>query len=370
MKKQLFLTISLLAALVFIFTGCEQLNGPSSQSETILPESFSIDIPDAISFEDSKSTGTKSVQPLNGNLIYRHLAHFIKVGEHGGEMVEDIIIGIGRHNINQAMSLSYTSDDDGRIKNLDVTENPFFEGSSWEFQLTITDAESEGNEDNGNAIQIFWNRNPRKGVSIMKPYNIDRSNYDGLTDAVFRIDYSEAGERGYDAHMLVAASGLPLADPLDNAYSLNTLKMFVGKSGDVIDVYGNSNHPNAKFFTSESGFNWAFVASGSRSLDIGVAEVGLPGANLDEPSRVVLLEDYSIKNVFTDQIYEVWPDISQQSIDTYLLNTEAPGFFNNGGFVQGGTSPGEEYDALLTRLLSLSPYNPKEIADMDISFMN
>ncbi|MDZ7738921.1 MAG: hypothetical protein U5K32_07645 [Bacteroidales bacterium] len=298
MKKKVFLIISLATAITVFFTGCEQSGGPGQEEESILPDKFSIEIPDAISF-NVPDAGTKSVEPINGNLIYRHLAHFIHIGESGGNIVEDIIKGIARYEINKPMSLSYTSDDDGRIKNLEVMENPYFEGQTWEFQLNITDAESEGNEDGGFAMQIFWNRNPVKGVAILKPYNIDRSKEENTASAVFRIDYSEAGERAYDAHMLIAASGLDLADPLDNPYSVNALKMFVGKEGDKIDVYGNSNHPNAIFFNGDAGFNWAFVASGDATLDIGVAEVGLPGSYLDEPSRSVLLEDYSIRNVFT-----------------------------------------------------------------------
>jgi len=370
MKNKVFLFISLAVAIAVFFTGCEEFTRPGQEEESILPEEFSIDIPEAISFENTVKTGTKSVEPINGNLIYLHLAHFIRIGEGGGEIVEGIIKGIVRYGINKPMSLSYTSDDDGRVKNLVVMENPYFEGETWEFQLNITDAESENNEDGGLALQIFWNRRPIRGVAILKPYNIDRSKDENIPDAVFRIEYSQAGEKGYDAHMLVAASGLPVADPLDNMYSTDALKMFVGKSGNEVDVYGNSNHPNAKFFNADVGFNWAFVASGNAALDIGVAEVGLPGSYLDEPSRSVLLEDYSIKNVFTQQIYELWPNISQESIDIFLYNTEAPGFFDNKGFIQGGTSPGEDHDALATRLPFLSPYNPKEIAELDITFMN
>ena len=370
MKKLALLIISFSLAIAVFFTGCEQFSGPGQNEESILPEEFSIAIPASISFETVEQTGTKSVEPLNGNLIYRHLAHFIRTGERGGELVEGIIKGIRKFNINEPLSLSYTSDEDGRIKNLEVVENAFFEGKTWEFRLNITDAESEVNEDGGYAMQIFWNRKPVQGVAILKPYNINRNNGLNIPETIFRIDYSRAGESGYDAHMIVAASGLPLADPLDNMYSANALKMFVGRKGDIVDVYGNSNHPNAKFFTAETGFNWAFVASGNSDLNIGAAEIGLPGSYLDNPSRSVLLGDYSIRNVFSTRIYEVWPDISQESVDVFLYNTEAPGFFDRGGFIQGGTSPGEDHDELANRLPLLSPYNPKEIAEMSIAFGN
>jgi len=368
MKKLILNLFSLTVAVTLFLTSCEQNPGPQVQDESILPDQFGVNIPDAISFADSQLKSAKAVEPLNGNVIYYHLGTFINVGEKGAEIVGDIIRGLAIYHINKPMSLSFQSDDDGRVKNLDVIADSYFDGVLWEFEMTITDADSEMNEDGGMALQLFWNRNPRKGIAILKPYNINRTETPENQDAIFRIDYSEAGERGYEAHMLVAVAGLEVLDPLENPYSMGTLKMFAGKNGDIVDVYGNSDHPNAKFFTSDAGFNWAFAASGDDDLNIGVAEVGLPPSNLDEPSRIVLLEDHSVKNVFTDQIYEVWPTIDPVSVETYLLNTAAPGFFNNGGFIQGGTSPGEEYNDIVERLPSLSPYNPKEVADMVIEF--
>ena len=55
------------------------------------------------------------------------------------------------------------------MKNLVVVEAPEFEGRTWEYGLTITDAESEGNEDGGKAMQIFWNSDPRKGLPLSSP---------------------------------------------------------------------------------------------------------------------------------------------------------------------------------------------------------
>jgi hypothetical protein len=367
MKKQIFKLQSVVLILILVLTGCEKGVGPNMENDSILPDQFGVDIPDAISF-DKLLSESKSVDPVNGNLIYEHLGTFIHVGNQGAKIVGDIIKGIAIYEINKPMSFSFNGDDDGRVKNLSVIEAPYFDGETWEYELTITDAESETNNDGGMALQIFWNRSPRAGTAILKPYNIDRENDSEIPDAVFRIDYSEAGDRGYDAHMLVSVSGLPVLDPLEGPYSMSTLKMFAGKTGDIVDVYGNSNHPNATFINSDAGFNWAFVASGNDALNIGVAEVGLPSSILDEPSRSVLLNTYSIKNVFTNQIYEVWPDINPESVETFLLNTTAPGFFNSKGFVQGGESPSEDYSLLATRLQSLSPYNPKEVASMSIEF--
>ncbi len=365
-------TINLkLFALFFVvsafFFGCQQDADLPQPEGSILPERFGVDIPDALS-NPSNPGGRVAIDTLKGNLIYSHLNTFINVGEEAANIVRDIIVGIRWYQINKPMSLSFESDEDGRTKNLVVKENPSFDEESWEFMLEITDADSEGELDGGKGLQIFWNRSPIKGIAILKPYNIDRDSHEEFEDAIFRIDYSEAGEHGYENHMVVSVAELPLEHPLENPYSMSTLKMFVGKTGDAIDVYGNSNHPNATFFTGDSGFNWAFIASGSDSKDIGVAEVGLPPSNLDEPSKEVLLDYYSIKDVFTREIYEVWPNIDQESVDAFLYNTGAPGYFADHGFVQGGVSPGEEYDALENRLNNLSPYNPKEITNLSITF--
>jgi hypothetical protein len=369
MKKQISILLSFVTAFTFFFSSCEKNDDLRPSDGSILPEKFAVDIPSALSSDqDAGKKSASAIDTLNGNAVYSHLRTFIHIGESGAEIVGDIIRGIGIYSINRPMELSYEGDDDGRIKNLVVVESSFFDGINWEFQLTISDAESERNEDGGLALQIFWNRNPRKGIAILKPYNIDRNSDEYFADAIFRIDYSEAGDYGYDAHMIVAISGLPLAHPLENPYSMKALKMFVGKKGDVVDVYGNSDHPNAVFFTPTTGFNWAFVASGHDRLDIGVAEVGLPPSNLDEPSRDVLLGNYAIKEVFSAQIYKLWPFIDEESVNAYLYNTEAPGFFDEYGFVQGGTSPGSEYDELEMRLDVLSPYNPKEINSLDIEF--
>lgn len=359
---------------LLVFAGCESNEDPDPNNGSILPQEFGVDIPKALSqdFESSANkirvNGRVMVDTLDGNEIYGHLNSFIWLAEGASELVEEIIAGIVIHGIDQAMVLTVESDDDGRAKNIEVLENVTFEGNPYEFQLTITDADSEGNDDGGIGIQIFWNRSPIQGVAIMKPYNIDRVENPDPNDARIRIDYSQAGERGYEAHMIVAISGLELPDPLEDPFALSAIKMFAGVNGDVVDVYGSSDHPNAILFAGNAGFNWSFVASGNDSEDIGVAEVGLPPSNLDEPSRTVLLETYSIQNVFTNEILSVWPNVDQATLDAYLFNTAAPGYFNEDGFIQGGTSPGSEFDALAARLADLAPYNPKEIRDLQLEF--
>jgi len=353
--------------LCFISVSCDDSIEDTKSSEKILPGKFTVDIPKSISNNPSNGRIADS-HGLGGNEIYEAMGLFINIGEESAKIIEAIIGGIAGLGIDRALILTYQSDDDGRTKNLEVVENPTFEGTQYEFEMTITDADSEGNDDGGIAMQIFWNRNPVKGVALLKPFNIDRAKEVDAGDAIFRIDYDESGEEGYDAFMIVSLANLPLPNPKDDPFAIDNLKMFVGRKGDNVDVYGNSNHPNATLFTDDAGLNWAFVASGAESADIGVAEVGLPPSNLDETSRSVILGDYSIKQVFTDQIFEIFPEITQTLIDEYLVDTDPPGFFDSNGFVQGGTSPGAEYDVLVDRIQNLTPYNPNDISNLEIDF--
>jgi len=368
MKKQIFNLSVLAIFFAIVFTSCQKEEINQDTSDSILPTRFSVGVPGSISQEGAARKSATSDDTLRGSDIYQHLGTFIAVGDGAGEIVEGIIASIRYYHINKPLSMTYESDDDGRAKNLTVLKNPSFEETNWDFQMNITDADSEGNPDGGMGLQIFWNTNPIKGIAILKPYNIDRTHNDLADEAIFRIEYSEAGEMGYDAHMTVSIAGLPLENPLVDPYSVSTLKMFAGKEGDMVDVYGNTNHPNAKFFSTESGFNWAFVASADEAANVAVAEVGLPPSGLDETSRSILLVDHSIKNVFSSQITAVWPGIDQSLIDSYLFNAGAPGYFNQNGFVVGGTSPGNQFDEVEERIASMSPFNPKEVSELEISF--
>jgi hypothetical protein len=370
-----FTAIIILGTALF-FQSCTE-NGLINPGEDngILPERFKIDIPNSLSNNSSatKSATESQADTLKGNAIYAHLNNFIAVGEAAADIVQGIIFTIAVYDIDEPMSLSFNGDDDNRVKNLVVTENDEYAEETWEFMLTITDAESESEPDGGKALQILWNRRPIEGIAILKPYNIDRTHNTESPDAVFRITYSEAGTDEYETYMIVEIAGLTMPDPGTEPFALNSMKMYVGKKGDRIDVFGNSDHPNARFFTENTGFNWAFVSSGSFTDDIAVAEVGLPPSGLDESSREVLLKDYSIKNVLTGEINDWFldnfgfrPDSSD--LAGYLRNADAPGYFNGEGFVQGGTSPGAGYDELVGRIQDLSPFNPKSINGLTIEF--
>jgi len=366
-----------------LFSSCENpLFDEKDKDYGILPEHFKVDLPSSLSNElKSASLKSTAADTVNGNCIYWYLNAYIAVGEGAADIVQAAIWTISTYKIENVISLSFTSDEDDRVKNLDVISDVEFEGRHWEYQLTLTDAESEGNLDGGIGMQIFWNKNPIEGIAIFKPYNLNRKNNLNAANAMGSIEYSEKGTGDYETYMIVEIAGLPVAP--SQTYAVETMKMFVGKKGDVIDVIGNSNHPNARFNFLDNetrGFNWAFVASGNTSTNVAVAEVGLPGSSADLTSRTAILEDNSIKTVLTREMTNfvvaayashgitLKPDEIANYIMPYLKNANAPGYFNSNGFVTGGTAPNDKYGELETRIQVLVPYNPVDISNLHIEF--
>jgi len=366
------------------FNACEMDNVNPNESEYgILPEHFKVDIPNALSNSNFKSASLKSsqVDTVNGNIIYWHLNTFIAVGEGAADIVEAAIWSIHAYHIEDVIYLSFTSDEDNRVKNLEVVKDVEFRDREWEYQLTITDAESEGNDDGGVGMQIFWSKDPVEGIAVFKPYNLNRKKNAGADNTMFSIEYSEKGTGDYETYMIVEIAGLPVENY--HPFALETMKMFVGKHGDIVDVYGNSNHPNAQFNRNDDqaiGFNWAFVASGDDKNDIAVAEVGLPSSLADITERTDILENNSIKKVLTREFtnyivdeYAKWgltlnPDEVTTLLIPYLKNADAPGYFNTHGFLQGGIAPDNGYAGLESNIGSLVPYNPYAISNLEINF--
>jgi len=310
--KQIFYT---LLAFTLVFSSCKKEE--VTIEEPTEKMNFRVEIPSSISYTTSKKLSSSNT--LGGNEIYEMLGVFVNVGDNAAQITQDIIWAINVHNLSQNTNSSYTGDD-GRTKNLVVVA-----GTTYEWELTITDDVS-GN----NAIQVFWNTNSGSGVegfSIINMYELDYNNGSLYANTNIRIDYSEVTPN-YDAEMLVQISGWPVTAN----FELNNLKMFVGKTGKLVDVYGNSNHPNAYIVdsTHQDGYNWAFRAHSDDGLNIAVAEVGLPTTILT--SNTDIFSNYSIHDVLKGEIdnylgytYPTAPTTYIDSIsDAYLVNAIAP----------------------------------------------
>ena len=368
----------------FLTTSCDS-NSEIAPNQVTLPKSIMVDIPSVITEAGGNKGGRKAGRTTRqedtpvpkGEDVYNGLIGFISLGNDAAEFIEEIITGLREEDeIDQITS--FTGEDD-RVKNVVVKSNVGFENKNWEHQVTVIDSLSKKNPDEGKAIQIFWNENPVQVIVIIKLTNHIRSEdleTEGDEDdeegfllvasenTVARINYTESGSN-YDAEMEVLISGLKLLP--EDPHSISVLHMFVGKKGDIVDVFGNSNHPNGELFPNKVGYNYAFVASGSVTEGVAAVELGLPPSNLNESDREVLLTKYSLKKVLTDEIVKL-EGLDQATIDAILEDVSAPAYFGDElGFISGGESPGSEWNQVAVRLKNLSPYNPLETNNLVVT---
>ncbi len=343
----------------FAFASCTPEKS-TQDSSVNLPDKFSVDIPSSINSGNGKKMATNDT--ISGGDLYEQLRTFVNIGEFSSSFVEEIMHAINKFNLAQSMSITYVSDDDGRTKSLDVVENPTFEGKQYAFSLTVKDS-------NDYAMQVFWNSNPVVGTAIVSPYNLDRTSETKYKDTKYRVDYSEAGEMGYEQHMIVYITGYPV----EERFGLNNLKMFVGKNGDQVDIYGNSNHPKMWLLSSDAtGYDWAFVARANVNTNISVAQVALPPMTLETTDS--LFENYGIRDVMASEFHRIYDNIYpanlvEEYLKGILQNAEAPAYFSNKGFIAAGpANQPDNFSNDFINLSNLSPYVPKDIMNLNISF--
>lgn len=367
MKKQFFAValVMFLSMQAILITSCGKEDEQNENSGQI-PTKFTVEIPSTISAE----TNTKlSVQAdtVKGGELYANLRTFIAVGEVSAKAVEDIMKAIAQHNLNQAMSFSFTSNDDGRVKNVVITENVSFENKAYAFYLKMTDT------DGAVAFEVFWNENPISGVAILSFYDFNRNADDKYKNTRYRVDYSENGSSGYEQYMVVYLSDFPIEPTGEaNRFGINNLKMWVGKKNGVVEVGGNSNHPNVYLVTrTPVGFAWAFVARADVAGTIAVATVGLPPMQHNSTSD--LFTTYSMHNVLKGQFHSILDPIYsavfvELYLQTALANAQSPAYFNTSGFIGAGANLPTGFSQTFTNLSGLTPYVPKDIYDLKVKF--
>ena len=360
MKKIIpFLPLLLVASFIFSCVEDEPIQEPV---EVEFPESFSVDIPPSIS---SSRTGG-----LNGRLegdgdgiieghdIYQSVPFFINIADESGKIIEFIVV-IGKAlETYQVTTYNFVSDDDGREKNITINHNVTKGGVDYEYEMLVYDV-----TDDALALQMLWNTNPVDGVAILQPYNIDRVKNVDAPNAMLKIEYSE-NDSDYDATMLVSISGLVTVDNGD----IDNLKLFAGKKGDIVEVRGNSNHPNVHIIDPNfiGGRNYAFVGRGDEVNNIGVLNLALPPSSV---STEEVFTNYNVHDVLQDEINTV-ANLDQAIIDEILRETHSPAYFNETeGFITSGV--GNEPSGFSSTFIDLSelvPFAPISIRDLEINF--
>lgn len=362
MKISQFIFLSIFAS-IFLIACSDDEETVVDRVEVQIPENFTIDIPNSISNNQNGSLSGRMEGDgdgiIEGNEIYEAVPYFIHLGEEASKIVEVIFPVATVLELANVSSVTYTSDEDGREKRTDLTNNVNRGGKSYTYELTTYDV-----LDNAQGLQMFWNVNPVEGVAILRPYDLNRSG-DANPPAIIKIEYSEVSAN-YEATMIVSVSGIdPVVDGLDN------LKLWAGRNGDVVDVIGNSNHPDLILFDENfsGGRNYAFVGRGNEVTDLGVINLALPPSNVTTND---ILDSYSVYSVLFNEIDGLVGDfLTQQQIDDILAETSSPAFFNELGFITSGLeNQPSGFTNEFIDISNLTPFIPNDIKTQQVAFIN
>jgi len=334
---------------VVLFSSCKK-DEEEVYGDNILPSELSFNLPPSISSPVSKSDKT-----LSGDEIYNFMRAFIHTGNIGAEVVRTVVSAINQNHLDQPMNFTYVSNEDDREKFVTVTENKVFEGETYQYKLEMDDS-------GATCLQIYWNKSPVKGVTIVKPSVLNKNDIKN-PNAVIRVDYSEAGNL-YTREMTVSVSGLTT----NSEDKLDKLKLFAGEKDGILELYGNANLPTATILDENhvGGYQWAFVAKSDRAKDISTVSVCLPVCSYE--TNVEILSEFSLINVLTSEINIIEPNATDEQVADFLVNTASPGYFSNNGFISCGDDVPNGFETDFIDLGTLLPYTPKEINDMEVSF--
>jgi hypothetical protein len=363
MKRINFLNyLAAIALSLIVVTACKKDKTETKETpKKIVPTTMTVDVPSSISAQNlSKSAKGNE---LKGDDIYRSLRGFVWIGANGAKIINGLCYIVQAYDLTKVTTVTFTGGD-GKLKTLTMTQNPTIGGATWEWEMQVTDY------DGSKALQFYWNVSPVKGVAIFQASKLNHTDIFSAihANAIIKIEYSEA-EANYSKQMIVTIDSLTLIHTNDP----NKIKMFVGKrtSDGLLDVWGNSNSPNAKIYDQShtGGYQWAFVAHADQDVDIAVAKVSLPPCNYLK-SDTSLWGTYSIYNVLHKELTDL--GANQATVDEYVKNAKAPGYFMKGtGFLSCGpvapTTP-SGFTTTFCDLSALFPYVPNEIKTLKVVF--
>jgi len=341
--------------MILSFVSCEENDADSS----LLPKNFTLDVPEALSYS---STGARIAEDeVNGGIVYALLGVYVYFGESSAMLVQEFITFLRQNpGLTKINSFTYTSEDDGRTKSATIEEDGVYGGITYQYKLTIMD------QLENMAFQLFWNKSPVSGIAIMSPYNIDRTNDVVDPEVMFSIEYTEE-DSVYDKVMIVSVSG----NGPEDEDGLNNFKMYVGKKGNIVEIFGNSNHPTITIIGDNyyGARNYAFVGRADEANDIGVAKVAMPPSSVE--TNVGLFENYSIRKVLEEEVFKVFGTSLPSVLEPFLVNSDPPGYFVKGkGFEGSGENipDNEAFTEEFIDLSNLKPYVPKYIQYLSVDF--
>ncbi|MDX2191612.1 MAG: hypothetical protein SFY32_17300 [Bacteroidota bacterium] len=364
MKKN----ITALLTIITIIIGCQTKKtdpNPSTPSSSLaVPTTFRIPIPSSLNGTPKTTSRMENGRieaadpALSGNVIYEGLRGYIKLGDDAASLVTSIMGFIKTYNLTTEMNVTFKDDKDNKFKTIIVVKNAKFENSIYEYRLLIRDSSLRLS-----AIEVFFNSAPIKGTAIISYNAVEPNNTVAGSNPMYRIDYDENPGGGAEKRMQIYISGV------SSTVGLTALRMNVTKTGDILDIVGNSNHPNVMAGDLALGtINYAFRAKVNIALNTGVAEIALPLSSITTINNT-LMDTYSIKNVLKNAAVAKWGSANESLINDYLKNANPPGFFDQTGFLYAGSAPSSVtgFNGLST-LTGLMPFVPNDIQTLNVQF--
>ena len=356
--KSLKLFFFFIAAL--LINSCNSVVTDPPKAENIIPlDSILIDIPSPLSNYVSNGKFSK-IDPIDGGEIYEALRVYIGLAEESAELLREILKIIHNHNLSQLKNFSFVGDD-GRTKEVTIVKNVSVNGIAWKYKMEIQNA-------GGNlGFQFFWNRTPFKALSVIDFYEMDNIEHQNLSGMKMEIKADGHGVASFQRQMEISLDNIPKQAGDENY--LNKLKMRVTDFGDLVEIIGNSNHPDMILIdsTQAPGKSYSFGARGSKSMDIGIANLALPPSNLTTLQNLFL--NYSLDTVIKSEILILQPTIPIDTLNVLVQNARNPGYFDGTGFLSAGPIvPNNLFSSAFVDLTGLIPFVPNDVKGLQVNF--
>lgn len=344
-----------------LIVGCNddpQLTSPEDLVlNEILPEKVSIDIPDALSFETTLVEGQiGQINLIEGKDIYNNLRGIIRESELSVNVLRELIDMVAEAEIDSAVEFSIVSNLDNRQKDISIRRDVTRNFKNYSFQMDVSDG-------GVTAAQLLWRVDPIDILAILKPFDLNRNTDAAMKDVFKEIVYNEE-HLTYDELMGISITNMP------ESSGFNNIQIVAGKIGSIVEVFGNSNHPNLILIDESftGGRNYAFVARANAELDVGVALLALPPSAVDTNEN--LFDEYAVLNILEQEL-ETSGIVDQSIIDLVLNHATAPSFYSGAeGFLSSGANIPDNpaFSNSFIDLSSFVPFVPRDIRDLEISF--
>jgi len=346
-----------------ILTSCDQFNQEPLEEEEIeiIPDKVYVEIPSAICSSELEDR----FKTMTGDSIYNYMRYFVYLSQNANSIVQKTYNRLLSIDNQGVLEYSFTGVD-GVTKNVIIRKNYPINGDSTYYYMEIYNRSYSDL-----ALQSVWKLNPMKQIIVFQPSKLDQNEMTDHPNALVRIEYQIHPE-GIDYDTLSSTFIYGLSDTIAHIYTPDNILLSIGKKGNMIDLIGSTNNPNAYFFDTNytGGRNWTFFAKADNAKNIACAQIALPPSWLENIENIFV--DYSIKNVLADEIRISNPEFANLTdIELFTMaginpeELESPGYFNSEGFISAGPNIPPGYENLNNFELFV-PYIPKTVRDSTI----